>query len=288
MTLFFDRTLEDVGNIVHLEHVNLAVPDQLMATRFYISTLGLTRDPYLNTGVEVMWVNAGATQFHLPHGPAQRLRGTLDLVIPDRQALLTRLRNAMLPLQHTAFAFEEHRDRIEVSCPWGNRLRCFEPDGTRFGNIRLGIVRIGFDVPTGCAPGIARFYQGILGAPAEVFSNPDEASAARIAVGAGQTLVFTESAAPLETYDGHHIQIYVADFSGPHRRLKALGLVSEESSQHQFRFLDIVDPQTGASCYQLEHEVRSMTHPLFRRPLVNRNPAQTTRHYRPGADSLTP
>ena len=94
MTALFDRALEDVGNIVQLEHVNLTVPDQLLATRFYVSTLGLTRDPYLNIGVEVMWVNAGATQFHLPHGPAQRLRGTLDLIILDHQALLGRLRNA--------------------------------------------------------------------------------------------------------------------------------------------------------------------------------------------------
>jgi catechol 2,3-dioxygenase-like lactoylglutathione lyase family enzyme len=66
MTLHFDRHAENIGNIVHLEHVNLTVPDQLMATRFYVTALGLTRDPYLNTGVNVMWINAGATQFHLP------------------------------------------------------------------------------------------------------------------------------------------------------------------------------------------------------------------------------
>ncbi len=286
MTALFDRTLEDVGNIVQLEHVNLSVPDQLLATRFYVTTLGLTRDPYLNTGAEVMWVNVGATQFHLPQGAAQRLRGTLDLVIPDLQALLGRLRGAVPPLQHTAFAFEEHADRIDVSSPWGNRLRCFEPGAARFGPVRLGIARIGLDVPPHCAPAIARFYQDIFGAPTEVLESPGGARTASIRVGPGQQLEFTETSAPLPAYDGHHIQIYVADFSAPHRRLKALGLVSEESSQHQFRFVHIVDPQTGAPCYQLEHEVRSLTHPLFRRPLVNRNPAQTSRHYQPGADSL--
>lgn len=286
MTLPFDRSREDVGNIVQLEHVNLTVPDQLLATRFYVSTLGLTRDPYLNTGVEVMWVNAGATQFHLPQGAAQRLRGTLDLVIPDLQALLGRLRSAVSPLQHTAFAFEPHADRIDVSCPWGNRLRCFEPDASRFGPVRLGIARIGFNVRAQRAPGIARFYRNVFGAPAEVLTGRDGTCTANIRVGPGQQLVFTETSAPLPDYDGHHIQIYVAGFSAPHSRLKALGLVSEESSQHQFRFVDIVDPQTGAPCYQLEHEVRSLTHPLYRRPLVNRNPAQTSRHYQPGADSL--
>ena len=35
---------EDVGNIVLLEHVNLQVPDQSLASLFYIVGLGLTRD----------------------------------------------------------------------------------------------------------------------------------------------------------------------------------------------------------------------------------------------------
>jgi catechol-2,3-dioxygenase len=56
MSTPLDRSAEDIGNIVHLEHINLTVPDQLLATRFYISALGLTRDPYLMTGVDNMWV----------------------------------------------------------------------------------------------------------------------------------------------------------------------------------------------------------------------------------------
>ena len=35
----------------------------------------------------------------------------------------------------------------------------------------------------------------------------------------------------------------------------------------------------------LEHEVRSLQHPLYARPLVNRNPAQDNRNYRKGADA---
>ena len=49
---------EDVGNIVLLEHVNLQVPDQALATIFYIVGLGLTRDSYFNIGVRNMWANA--------------------------------------------------------------------------------------------------------------------------------------------------------------------------------------------------------------------------------------
>jgi hypothetical protein len=41
----FDRTTEDLGNAIHLEHVNVQVPDQRLATLFYVAGLGLTRDP---------------------------------------------------------------------------------------------------------------------------------------------------------------------------------------------------------------------------------------------------
>lgn len=288
MSTPFDRRAEDIGNIVHLEHVNLTVPDQLLATRFYISALGLTRDPYLMTGVDNMWVNAGATQFHLPQGAAQRLRGTVDLVMPGRPALLARLRASAQGMAGTEFAFEEHADHLAVRCPWGNRVRCFEPDSARFGATRLGIVGICFEVPMGSAAGIARFYRELMGAHADTSIDANGVASAQVAVGNAQTLRFCETGAELPAYDGHHIQIYVADFSGPHRRLSELGLVSEESDQHQYRLLDITDPQTGAPCFRLEHEVRSMTHPLYMRPLVNRNPQQSNRGYSPGADTFRP
>jgi hypothetical protein len=37
--------------------------------------------------------------------------------------------------------------------------------------------------------------------------------------------------------------------------------------------------------FALEHEVRSMRHPLYARPLVNRNPQQTNLDYAPGHDA---
>ena len=70
----FDRSSQDVGNILALEHVNVRIPDQGLATLFYIVGLGLTRDPYLMVGTDNMWANAGQqqTQEHqgnrtLPH-----------------------------------------------------------------------------------------------------------------------------------------------------------------------------------------------------------------------------
>jgi hypothetical protein len=63
------------------------------------------------------------------------------------------------------------------------------------------------------------------------------------------------------------------------------GLISEESDQHQFRFQDITDTDSGKVLFTIEHEVRSMRHPLYARKLVNRNPAQTNMNYLPGADA---
>lgn len=280
----FDRSAEDLGNVVHLEHLNLFVPDQLVATQFYVSTLGLTRDPYMMTGVDNMWVNAGATQFHLPHGKAQHFRGRISLVIPGREALLARLEQGGAALRGTAFSFEAQPDHVAVRCPWGNAMRCFEPDPARFDSIVLGIAELEFDVPPGTAAGIARFYREVLAANAAVENGAGNAASARVRVGTGQSLLFRETGAATLPYDGHHIQVYIADFSGPHRRLLDLGLVTQESSRHQYRFVDIVDPQTRTRLFQIEHEVRSMTHPMFRRPLVNRNPQQSAMNYRPGCD----
>jgi hypothetical protein len=55
--------------------------------------------------------------------------------------------------------------------------------------------------------------------------------------------------------------------------------VFEESDQYQYRFKDLVDPKSGKVLFTIEHEVRSVTHPLYGRELVNRNPDQTNLAY---------
>jgi hypothetical protein len=279
----FDRNVEDLGNIVGLEHINVLIPDQQLATIFYVSGLGLTRDPYLMTGIDNMWINVGRSQFHLPTGKPQVLRGHTALVLPNREALLRRLGRVQKQLEGTQFAFRETNAFVEVISPWGNRLRCYEPDA-RFGRITLGIPYVEFDVPTGSADGIARFYRELLDASADV--GDDEAGRhARVSVGVKQDLVYRETDRPLPDYDGHHIQVYIADFSGPHDRLLERGLITEESDQHQYRFTDLVDPDGGKKLFVIEHEVRSMRHPMYARPLVNRNPTQSNRNYAPGHDA---
>src|SRR5262249_58965579 len=81
-----DRPPADIGNIVNLGHINVNISDQRLGTHYYISGLGLTRDPFLNTGVRIMWVNVGMSQIHLPTGQPSYLRGTTRLVMPERAA----------------------------------------------------------------------------------------------------------------------------------------------------------------------------------------------------------
>jgi catechol 2,3-dioxygenase-like lactoylglutathione lyase family enzyme len=279
----YDRAAEDLGNIVGLEHVNLLVPDQRPATLFYVSALGLTRDPYMMTSVDNMWINVGAkSQFHLPTGKDQRLRGRTALVIPGREQLMKRLGNMKKPLEGTRYAFTEHNDHVETTCPWGNTMLVYEP-GKRFGDMQMGMPYVEFDVPAGAAKGIAAFYAKVFDTMTKVENN-----AAHVSVGKGQELVFRETDKPQPAYDGHHIQVYVANFSRPHAALGKLGLVSEESNQYQYRFLDIVDPESGKKLFQIEHEVRSITHPMYLRPLLNRNPRQNNRAYVPGRDGFVP
>jgi hypothetical protein len=280
----YDRTEEDVGNIVEFGHVNVQVPDQRLATLFYVTGLGLTRDPYLVTGVDNMWVNAGTCQFHLPTGPAQVMRGITGLVVPDLASLQRRLAAVAPRLGGTQFSIVVGKNQIDVTCPWGNRIRCHAPD-PRFGRITLGMPYVQLHARPGTASRIAAFYRDLLNAPATSGHEADGAGFARVAVGQANAILFRETAEPQPPYDGHHIQIALADFSGPHRRLEERGLITEESNQHQYRFQDIVDLESGEVLATIEHEVRSMRHPLYARPLVNRNPEQSNSRFAPGHES---
>ena len=278
----FDRAAEDLGNSIHLEHVNVQVPDQHLATLFYVSGLGLTRDPYLMTSDDNMWINVGRSQFHLPSGEAQVLRGCTALVISGRKALLERLASVSKRLEGTRFSFKEHNDYVEAICPWGNRVRCFEPDADRFGRITLGIPYVEFDVPAGSAKGICDFYPKIMGMPTQLKNG--DGTTASVQVGKNQHLLFRETDRPQPEYDGHHVQIYITNFSGPHRALAERNLIFSEDNPYQYRFRDIVDLASGKHLFTIEHEVRSATHPMFLRPLINRNPAQTNRTFAAGHD----
>ena len=278
----FDRSEEDFGNVLNMEHINLTVPDQQVAALFYVTGLGFTRDPYIDFGTFNMWINVGEQQFHLPKRDAQKFRGHIGVVVPDLDGLKRRLDFIDRPMQGTEFSREEKNDHIALTCPWGNDIRAYGPG---FGT-SLGIPFAVLDVPAGTADGIARFYNEVLDAPARTTSNGD--TCAEISMGGSQRLIFKETADELPEYDGHHIAIYVSNFSKPHAALNERELITEESDQHQYRFQAIVDPETGDLLTEIEHEVRSLKHPMFKRFLVNRNPAQSFMNYTQGRDAFVP
>ena len=86
-----------------------------------------------------MWINVGMSQFHLPMGTPEVLRGVVGLVMPDRAALLDRLTRARKLLAGTKFDFRESNDCVETVCPWGNRIHVHTPDEERFGRVALGM-----------------------------------------------------------------------------------------------------------------------------------------------------
>ena len=286
----YNRAASSVGNIVHLEHFNVLHDDQRLATLFYVVGLGGTRDPYLFPGLDNMWVNFGRTQAHLPsRGPKPRpevLRGTIGLVVPDLDELKKRLQfvaselKRVAPEARTRFAWREKDRAVEATCPWGNRVRCHAPSA-EFGRIDLGLVYVDFDVPPGAAEGIARFYNEVMLASSKL-----EGSKAIVSVGRNQKILFSETAVPIPDYDGHHIQVYIADFGKPYEWLKARDLITMETDANEWRFQWIVDPKDARKLFQIEHEVRSMKHPLFNRPLVNRNTGVTNVNYAPGQDAF--
>ena len=281
----FDRSLQDVGNMVQLEHVNVWIADQRPATAFYIFGLGFTRDPYLMVNIDNMWVNVGRQEFHLiTRSPQQVLRGTTGLVVPSLERLVTRLERVKERelLKDTKFDFVVEDKTVLATCPWGNKLRLHGP-GPEFPDMSLGMPYVEFTVPPGTAAGITKFYQKVFECSATLQQNG--APTARVKVGPSQELRFKETKDPIPAYDGHHIAVYVSNFSRNHDWLAERGLVTEESNPYQYRFNWIVDPDSGQKLFEVEHEVRSLTHPMYMRPMVNRNPSQTQREYVPWADA---
>jgi hypothetical protein len=285
----YDRDAQVVGNIVHLEHFNVIIGDQRLATLFYVVGLGGTRDPYVFPGLENMWVNFGRTQVHLPNrgGKAPEVvRGTAGFVVPSLDDLVKRLEHAGKEMKRIApdlpnkFSFKRHQDYVEATCPWGNRIRCHAP-APQFGRTELALAYVDFDVPPGSAEGIARFYNEVMRAPARL-----EKNRVSVSVGRDQRLMYTETAAPQPEYDNHHIQVYIADFATPYHWLKERDLINMETDAEEWRFQWITDPKDGRKLFQIEHEVRSMKHRLFARPLVNRNHAVTNLNFVPGSDAF--
>jgi hypothetical protein len=231
-----------------------------------------------------MWINVGTSQIHLPTGPAQTLRGVVGLVVPDLERLIRRLESVQSRLDGTQFSFIVGSDEtVTVTCPWGNQVRCHAPDAARFGRIVRGMPYLEIDAAPRSGPGIAAFYRTIL-ATSATQGEDDRGGFTRVHAGLSGSLIFRETEATLPPFDGHHVEVTLADFSGPYSRLLARGLITEESSQHQYRFEKVVDLETGEALAVIEHEVRSMRHPAYGRVNTNRDPELTNNGYTNAAE----
>lgn len=148
----------------------------------------------------------------------------------------------------------------------------------------LGNIVAAYDLPEQAAEPIAHFYRDVMGVAATVHQE-SSATVVHVPVGIGQEFIFHKNDRPNADYDGHHVQVYVADFSGPHRELSELSLIREESDQQQYRVENVVDPASGeTTLFTIEHEIRSMRHPLFFQLIVNRDAGQSSLNYAPGHD----
>ena len=284
----FDRSVQNIGNILLMEHVNLAVDDQQVAIAFYVGVLGLTRDPYISVGLNNIWINVGRQQFHLPTSEkAQVLRGEIGLIIPSLEQLRVRLENAEKILNSTQFSWSSYgHESISITCPWGNRFICKQANSNLTG-MRIGISHLNFYVNPNSAKGISRFYKEILDAPCELVNLQNGLQVAVVKIGPEQSIVFSEDNSDrISPYDGHHIAVYVADFSNPHHKIESNGFITEESNKWQYRFESIYDPLTKVALFDLEHEVRSITHPMYSRKLINRNPGSNLQNFLRDSEDL--
>jgi len=262
-----DTALELPG-IVWLEHINIVVGDRTVAESFYFSALGCTRD------ANGMDANIGQQQFHIGSvdpKESQVLAGSIGLAMPNLSALRMRLQAARPLLEGTKYAWEDFRDLIRVTCPWGNTfliwdcLNELQADSTdavealpKMARLHLGIdsgmaVRRG---PTGAdgagvrfvhfrcndAHRCAGFYKDVFGSPVLLDSKGSSAIAA-VAVGPNVHLLFSSGRERVPDADvalasGIHICVYISNFATVYSRLKQHNLIW---TNPRFRYLDQCD-----------------------------------------------
>lgn len=288
---------QDLGNIVHLEHLNLEVPDRALADMFYADALGLASDPAMHGHPRVTWYNIGRQQFHIAKGnKAQRTPLPVTLVLPDHSSLLNRFQDAATKFQGTQFAYDQKdTHQINVTDPWGQRFVIVPPsDKSVFDR---GIKNIPLPCAPGTAAAIGDFYEQMYKARV-VYQSQNGAEHASILSGPGTTLTFIESskyrdaATAIGAFEGWHIAFYLADFSSVFNAVNNAGLnllqhkysdkaptLQEALKCSQFRMSSIIaftdSPaggptqfKTGEKLYSFGHELRSMYHPRYLRSLM--------------------
>ena len=260
----------EVGTIVHFEHVNLRIPDHRLAHVYFCLGLGYTRDPTRMVGVENMWVNIGTQQIHLPVGPPTPLRGEVGVVVPNVDEVARRFVEAAPYFEGTLFSCSREGDTLRTTTPWGHLVRV-HPFGLLPGRYPQAIGYVELWVAKGTAAGIAAFFRDVIGCPAEL--EPVEgAPTARVTVGPHQQFRFVERPDGGTIPHRNHVAVYLTRYHATYAELSLRGCIMEEDTNEQFRFHHIKDPGTGQMLFSFEHEMRSIHHPDFRKPLANRVP----------------
>jgi hypothetical protein len=276
----------EVGGIVHLEHFNHEVVDHDAAGTFYIHALGFTRDPYQRTDITNMGVNIGREQFHLPRTgrPTPPFYGEIAVVHPDIAGVRERLARVEGEGRLIGTRYELLDDDgagLVVRSPYGIAIRLI-PEGTVPFGQPIGITRIDIPVQAGKAAGIVDFFRRVMGAPAEIDAIEGE-TAAVVTYGPFQTVRFRER--HMTNYDLYrfHLAYYVTGYNDIRRKVIDFGLAEPEDGARQTLFFPkIFEPDTGKPILDFVQEIRSLHHPDFMRPYVNRWPGVSDQTVMPG------
>ena len=243
----YDRTVEDLGNVVSLEHVNTRVPDQQLATLFYASGLGLTRDPYLMTGVTNMWINVGRSQFHLPTARRRCCAVIRELVMPGPRGPGAPAGMMSQPPRRHALSFKEHEEFVEATCPWGNRIRCYA-SGARFGRMMLGMPCVELNAPLAWPMASCASIRESSKRPALAVEDEQGQCAHVLGRRRARSSCSARRTCPRRPSTGTMSPSTWPTSRDPTAGSSREGLFTEESDQHQYRFQDIVDPDSGGCC----------------------------------------
>ena len=269
--------LPEVGGILHLEHFNFEMQDHELATLFFMNGLGLTRDPYKRTDETNMGVNIGLQQFHLPRrgNPTPPFYGEIGLIVPDLAAAHVRLERVQ-KLGHfdgTQYEMMEvSDDQLLVQSPWGVCMRLWRPGVLPFQR-PLGLVYVDIPVAPGTAEKLSAFYVNLLAAPFQMEDLDGETSAV-VSAGPYQQLRFRER--ELEDYNlyAFHVAYYISNYNRVRDTAIGAGVLLGEGKGQVCFIEGPFDPETGELLLAFQQEWRSVYHPDFMRPLVNRWPME--------------
>ena len=265
--------LPEVGGILHLDHFNFEMEEHELATIFFINGLGLTRDPYQRVDETNMGVNIGLQQFHLPRRGTVTppFHGEIGLILPDLSVVQERLDRlqGLGRFHDTLYGLDEVTDEyLLVKSPWGVRMRIWQSGVLPF-HRAMGMVYVDIPVTPGSADSLRSFYKTLLGAPFHMADIGGEKSAV-VAVGPHQQLRFRERDLDDHNLYEFHVAYYLSNYNFARDAAIKTGALRGEGNG-QVCFLDgPFDPESGDLLLEFRQEWRSVYHPDFMRPLVNR------------------